>query len=384
MAPASSSYAPPRTAVIKWFADVGKDISPEMRSRLVASPFGSVLPMFLGSINSFTVTMVAFYRSGSPLLLTFAILECALLLVRVLLLKRTGKPADPLFAGGLAWVVLQAATIWVVVTSADSVMMVVVLATSLAVLGGIIARNFATPRYAFAQVLAIDLTFKTAFLTLNPTFAPLIVVQTLMFMAYNISILKQHREVALRALRAEIESREQAFTDPLTKLLNRRGLDAAASRMAATETSLVLFYIDLDGFKGVNDRSGHAAGDSVLEAVGDRLRVLLPEGAAISRLGGDEFLVLISMASDEEIRSCGARIVAALSVPYRTEDDGIALIGASVGAARWDESGAELESCMAGADGALYAAKAEGRGRCILAQPKGDNSSHREIRAAAA
>lgn len=364
---ASPSYGEPRSSVIRWIAHIGDDVPPELRLRLLSNIFASKIPLLMGSINNVTVTLVAYYRLESPVLLTLACLECVLLAARLMLLRRHDKPTDLLFVGGLLWVSLQAVTIWLVVRSGDVPSMIVVLATSLAVIGGIIARNFATPRYAFAQVLAIDLTFKTAFLSVNPTFAPLILAQTLIFVMYNLTSLKQHREMALRAMRAEIESREQAFTDPLTKLANRRGLAAQADRMAAKEDSLVLFYIDLDGFKGVNDRLGHGAGDSLLQEVGTRLKGLFSDRTAICRLGGDEFLVLGSHSGDDEIRACGARIVAALSVPYATEENSLALIGASVGAARWKENGGSLELCMAAADGALYRAKADGKGRCAIA-----------------
>lgn len=365
----NSFYGEPRTSLVKWLAHIDRDLSPELRSRLLASPFSTPLPLLLGVTNSFAVAMVAYYRSGYPILLAIGCLDLLLAGVRVALMRRRGKPADPLFVTGLLWAMLQAMTIWVVVTAGDVVVMIVVLASSLAVIGGIVARNFATPRYAFAQVLLIDLTFKVAFLTVNPTFLPLIAAQSMLFIVYNFAIMKQHRETALRAMKAEIESREQSFTDPLTQLLNRRGLEAEAKRMVARHPSMVLFYIDLDGFKGVNDRSGHATGDLVLQEVANRLRATVPDGTAISRLGGDEFLLLAAMGSDDEIRSWGARIVIALSIPYATETASMALIGASVGAARWTESGGSLESCMAAADGALYRAKAGGRGRCILAEP---------------
>lgn len=374
------SFSEPRSAVMRWFAEPGKNISGEVRARLIAAPFGTAVPTIVGSLNAVAVTLVAFSRSGNPKLLAFAALECLLLAVRLILLRRRGKPADALFATGLLWAVLQSATIWVVVTSEDVVAMIIVLATSLAVIGGIIARNFAAPRYAFAQVLAIDLTFKAAFLSIHPAYAPLIVAQLLLFMAYNVSILKQHSDMAVRALTGEIESREQAFADPLTKLLNRRGLAARAERMSTG--SLVLFYIDLDGFKSVNDRCGHAVGDRLLQEVGVCLRSLFGEEAAISRMGGDEFLVLTADRGIDDIRASGARIIALLSVPYQTQENGLAVIGASVGAARWDECGGTLESCMAAADGALYKAKSEGKGRCILAMPGPDDVRHASARAA--
>ncbi|KQT53025.1 MULTISPECIES: sensor domain-containing diguanylate cyclase [unclassified Aureimonas] len=367
--PVTSTYGESRTSAIRWLSDVGAEVPLELRARLQATPFATKVPLVMGAINSLTITLVAAYRLNSSLLVGFAILECLLLAVRLRLTRRYDKPADPLFAMGLVWAALQAATIWVIVLSGDLVSMIIVLGTSLAVIGGIVARNFATPRYAFAQVMIIDLTFKTAFLFSHPSFMPLIFVQAVLFAAYNLSILKQHRQMALKALKAEIVSREQAVIDPLTQLLNRRGLAEEADRLAKKHPSLVLFYIDLDGFKNVNDRLGHAAGDSLLQEVGLRLKELFGAQAAVSRLGGDEFLILGSFVGDDEIRACGARIIHSLSVPYSIEGNSLALIGASVGAAKWSECSGTLESCMAAADGALYRVKSNGKGRALLAAP---------------
>lgn len=100
-----------------------------------------------------------------------------------------------------------------------------------------------------------------------------------------------------------------ALTDPLTGLLNRRGIEEAATRLLAGNASdLSLLYLDLDDFKGINDRFGHAEGDTALRSVAGMLLETFRAADAVGRLGGDEFLVVVAPGSDP---SAAARRLAA-------------------------------------------------------------------------
>ncbi len=100
-----------------------------------------------------------------------------------------------------------------------------------------------------------------------------------------------------------------AFTDSLTGLGNRRSVTADLRRRLSHRDVGALIYLDLDGFKGVNDTSGHAGGDAVLVAVAERLRAVVGDRDTVARLGGDEFLVVLSDRPSEDLRRQAVRIV---------------------------------------------------------------------------
>ena len=144
---------------------------------------------------------------------------------------------------------------------------------------------------------------------------------------------------------------QQAMTDGLTGLANRAGFDAALEHARATvertDEPLSLVALDLDGFKAVNDRDGHAAGDRVLVEAARAWTGALRERDVLARVGGDEFCVVLPGADDEEAGEVAARLVAA------TPAD----VGCSAGTARW-EPGTPLATLIRAADRSLYADKA--------------------------
>ncbi len=162
----------------------------------------------------------------------------------------------------------------------------------------------------------------------------------------------------------------QAAHDPLTDLPNRtqaRTLTAAAlhrGRRAGTMTGLL--FVDLDGFKGVNDRFGHATGDTVLRTVAGRLRSALRPGDVVCRLGGDEFVVLVEQVSAErELAELAERLIDTVSRPIREGGQDMR-VGASIGIAVAQDAAVDADALFAEADAAVYRAKARGRGRAEL------------------
>jgi diguanylate cyclase (GGDEF)-like protein/PAS domain S-box-containing protein len=177
--------------------------------------------------------------------------------------------------------------------------------------------------------------------------------------------------------RAQIADLEQAARrDPLTGVINRTGffelLHHAAARRTAS-TMIGVLYVDLDGFKSVNDQHGHAAGDAVLHTIADRIGHAVRNMDVVARLGGDEFAVLCPELTDEQdLTHVANRIIASVSEPISFGDDRIT-IGASIGIATAPNASAEADpdGLVDAADRALYQAKAGGRGRWHLA-PAGE------------
>jgi diguanylate cyclase (GGDEF)-like protein len=175
----------------------------------------------------------------------------------------------------------------------------------------------------------------------------------------------------LRAVETTTHLRRQALEDPLTGLANRarfeQRLADAVSTAQAAGPHAALLLVDLDGFKAVNDRMGHAAGDAVLVAVAERLRSCTRAGDLVARLGGDEFVLLVEHTG-EGLPGLADRVTLALAAPIVVE--GVtAPVSGSVGAVLVTPGldGAEL---LRRADRAMYQAKAAGKATFVVHPPE--------------
>ena len=211
----------------------------------------------------------------------------------------------------------------------------------------------------------------------------------------------------VRAIRAsEAKVRSQAYFDSLTGLLNRSAFNDAAQRLFAIskgkQGGSLLFYIDLDGFKGINDTQGHAIGDRVLVEASSRIVALcqsffsikqvfnplhdvfsdthIPTLPIFARLGGDEFVLILPRAENARERERFARKLSdCLQEPYIFE--GLLIKGgASIGCAVFPEGKDTLEAALHRADAALYHAKARGKGQYCNYCPEDGVRSIIEIR----
>jgi diguanylate cyclase (GGDEF)-like protein len=156
--------------------------------------------------------------------------------------------------------------------------------------------------------------------------------------------------------------------DPLTGLPNRLLFDEFAHRRLALalrqKRALSLLALDLDGFKGVNDTLGHAAGDDVLKAAARRLESAVRASDMVARIGGDEFMVLLYDVDVTTAMDTAQRMVGLLSAPYV----GVSVaVSASVGVAMYGCASDTWQDLAARADQALYVAKEQGKHRAVLA-----------------
>ena len=180
----------------------------------------------------------------------------------------------------------------------------------------------------------------------------------------------------------------RATHDSLTGLPNRaetmRLVTEALRRSAETAEPVGLLFVDLDGFKAVNDTLGHRAGDEVLRAVATRLGTSTRAGDIATRLGGDEFVVLLGHAvSEDSALAIADRLVDELSRSIRIDERNSVRIGASIGIAL-SHPDSDADTLLNEADLALYRAKADGRGRHVMFGPslRGEIGARVELEAA--
>jgi diguanylate cyclase (GGDEF)-like protein/PAS domain S-box-containing protein len=175
-------------------------------------------------------------------------------------------------------------------------------------------------------------------------------------------VVVNYRDITERKALEE-QLRHQAFHDVLTGLANRSlfrdRLDHALARASRGADPTAVLYLDIDDFKSVNDRFGHAEGDRLLVGVGQRLQSATRAGDTVARLGGDEFAVIVEEADPAEARSAADRILAAFAEPFDLDGRQI-VVRASIGIAIHDVDSGDAEELLRQADIAMYAAKARG------------------------
>ncbi|MBV9486911.1 MAG: EAL domain-containing protein [Frankiaceae bacterium] len=172
--------------------------------------------------------------------------------------------------------------------------------------------------------------------------------------------------LAIERFRTERALTEAAQRDPLTSLANRSMfnhlLAYALNYSRQSLSACAVMLLDLDGFKFVNDSLGHAAGDRLLVAVADRLRLLLPEGCTLARFGGDEFVILVEDATLQLTHRIADAIDAALLDPFML-DGGEFFFTTAIGIALSDGGTSDPDKVIRDADAAMFAAKGRGPGR---------------------
>jgi diguanylate cyclase (GGDEF)-like protein len=182
--------------------------------------------------------------------------------------------------------------------------------------------------------------------------------------------------------RAELEALRLANHDALTGLPNRRSfaqtLEETLGRLEPGERAALLM-LDLDGFKAVNDRHGHAAGDRVLLEVGGMLTGML-SNATLARMGGDEFAIILpEMESHDSVAALARRIVAGFVEPFAIGNASVSL-GVSIGIVVAPDDGASPDVLVRRADLAMYRAKAEGRSLISFFEPEMETLVERRVR----
>ena len=183
-------------------------------------------------------------------------------------------------------------------------------------------------------------------------------------------------------LAAESKLARQAMHDTLTELPNRAALEKHldARLGGGGGPSFGLLFMDLDGFKAINDSFGHGAGDQVLKDVAHRLSRALPE-AFIGRWGGDEFVLVLPPGSgDFEVRQCAQVLLATMATPFRVGYANDMMMSPSIGAVLYPQDGLDAQTLLRKADAAMYLAKEQGKNRLRMFEPEIEQGAIRRVR----
>jgi diguanylate cyclase (GGDEF)-like protein len=186
-----------------------------------------------------------------------------------------------------------------------------------------------------------------------------------------------HNMLEVRLLYRELaqysrQQQELALHDPLTGLPNRRLLEDRISTVMQHATrqqhKAAVMYLDLDGFKPINDTHGHAYGDEILKQVAQRLVGCSRKEDTVARVGGDEFIIVMGgIATVADTQEPCSKLIEAVSQPYVV--NGVTLrLSTSIGVGIFPDDASEVAPLIAAADGALYEAKRSGKNRCCTAQ----------------
>ena len=363
-----------RVPILRWFFEPARELDAAERSflfgQLIASPAAAVM----GSLCSLMLIGVACIRSGSAIYAVFAATETLLLIARLAdwrmrerELRRDPRHIPRVDGSVLLsalWCMQQGALTFTIMAAGDLVLSVLSAMLVMALIGPICARNYSAPRFAFALVLFCDLPFVAGALASREPWLIVVVPMTPAFLLGAMQIIRNFHSSMLLTLEMRAQALHLAQHDTLTGILNRQGMDEALSQFTPSEDrEMALICIDLDGFKQVNDKYGHGAGDVLLIQVAQRLKQQLRPGDLFARMGGDEFMIVVRGLEPDSVGPLADRLIASVSRhAFNLEDGAVVRVGASIGFACLPEDAANTVELRLRADQALYAAKHAGKG----------------------
>ena len=366
----------PLWRITRWLVEPGSDVPAGIRSSLINGLYGS-LPIFMGGVlNTLLVASAIALRMQTTPFYIWVALEVSLCLIRlgVLIVARRRnfvgieRLTNVYVTLGILWAAGVGYGTFISIMSGDWVVAALACLSAAAMCGGICFRNFGAPRLVAAMIaLSLGPCMIAGPLSGEPIFLLPLFQAPLYMYAMTTGAFRLNR-MLIQTMRAEKENDHLARHDLLTGLLNRVGLERQLEECSSiASTPLTLFFLDLDGFKAVNDRLGHAAGDSLLAMVGERLQTLGCCGAVAARIGGDEFVMVMSGNDRNAALRCGETTIASITEqPYLVGSEAVE-IGVSIGIAFSPDHGAGLANLLSAADNALYQAKSRGRCSCAVA-----------------
>ena len=384
------AFSLPRWRVTRWLADPGYPVSPDDRLALIGELYGCWSVFAGGAINTVAVAAALALRTPTALFISWLALELVICLSRLIVMRiayrrsryKLTTPTDVHILLSVAWSASVGFGVGISLASGDWVAASLACISSAAMVGGICFRNFSAPRLVGTMILcSIGPVLPGVAISHEPLLFVMYLQMPVYFVAMTGAAFRLNK-MLVAVMRAKTESDERALRDPLTGLSNRAGLIEALQRKLAgkadADQRFAVLYLDLDGFKPVNDTFGHAAGDELLKIVGRTLRQVVSPADLIARIGGDEFVVLVSDPSIDHALALGERIIEMITAPVVLPGGARVHIGMSIGIAAAPEHGSDAEALLFAADAALYDAKSSGKSCWRLASAEANLAALRK------
>lgn len=344
--------------------------SDAVRSALVADLAYSAVPTSIMGCTLVGIAIFTHIATGAKPVLAGAIcggLASAAKLVLMHVQRRRSQSDAPGHVTTSRWERAHAATTFLVASSVGMTATIIFLQPDLSLqmlatglmfgyCAGVVSRVGIRPKIATTALTVTALPPVAAAVLWND--APHFIICTvfLVFLLGSFETVRHVHQTAVRHVSMRLEMATLAHKDPLTGLANRIGLQAAFQEIRS-DVPVAVLCLDLDGFKLVNDRYGHAGGDALLKMVAERLVAATAPDATIVRMGGDEFAVLQpGLYRGSDVADLALRISASLRDPFILSGEDVR-IGASVGHAASSSKPADLDGLLARADEASYRVK---------------------------
>ncbi|MGO4330088.1 diguanylate cyclase [Cupriavidus sp. 2TAF22] len=375
----TAAFSLPRWRSTTWLCDPGPNVPEDIRVKLIGSLFGT-LPIFAGGVlNTIAVAMAIAWRDPSTAFLAWVVIEILLCGTRLCLLVAAHRASaagrhtftDVYVILAVLWGASVGYGAFISILSSDWVAATLSCLSAAAMVGGICFRNFGAPRLVAIMILLSLGPCCIAALLSDETVLRLTLVQ-IPFYLVAMSIAAFHlNRLLVSTMKAERENDHRARHDALTGLPNRAGLVHASAHLYKAdqidEGKTAVLYMDLDGFKPVNDRHGHEAGDQLLVTLGKWLDALKGPDDMVFRIGGDEFVVIVRARDEAGVALFADRLISEVPAPFTLAPNVSVRIGVSVGVALIPEHGTDVMGALTAADKALNLAKLNGKAKWTLA-----------------
>lgn len=284
-----------------WFTGLPRQEAAELRADIMEAVMLKIAPLLLSSVGIFLMTGMAFQLTRAPWALGWGIVNAALFLARLVAIARAGRVASLRVARRISSLSILAFVGFGIgcvgcFAIGDPTLRVMAVISVMATATAMATRWAGLPRLAVPAILAYSLPFAFVIARSDIHHAGLLAMQFLIVTAGSITLARQTRKGLITTLRAQRLAQHMAATDPLTGIGNRAAFEQATAAMRPG-FPFGLVSVDLDRFKAVNDTFGHLVGDKVLCEVARRL-IVAADGHPVFRMGGDEFIILITDGDD--------------------------------------------------------------------------------------
>jgi diguanylate cyclase (GGDEF)-like protein len=277
----------------------------------------------MGISNGLIVNIFALSQHGGNVFLVLLTVDIVVSVIRFQIAHRAAESTarglpwatDTYLRVAFAWCALQGAMAFFAMISEIAPVQFLSGISVMGLVGPLCARNFAAPRWALLLSATLVLPMVIGGLATGRSWALILVLQLPIFLVGCSIVIRRFQGLAVATLLAQAKSHRDATHDALTGLMNRHGLIGALSQAPWSkadwdaQTGYVAFYLDLDGFKGVNDRLGHHAGDQLLVEIASRLRSCCKPDDILGRIGGDEFVIVRPWATPREAHVFADRMI---------------------------------------------------------------------------